>query len=79
MPGFGGQEFDARGLEKMAQLARWREERGWSYAISVDGGVNDRTAAACRQAGADILVSGSWFCKADDRTAAAALLRGVTI
>jgi len=75
-PGFGGQSFDAGGLEKIATLARWRRERGLGFAISVDGGVNDATAPDCRAAGADILVSGSWFCGAQDRARAAAILRG---
>lgn len=75
-PGFGGQSFDPRGLDKMRWLRDERSRRGLAYAISVDGGVNDRTAEACRDAGADILVSGSYFCKNSDRRAAAAVLRG---
>ncbi|MEZ4388630.1 MAG: ribulose-phosphate 3-epimerase [Candidatus Krumholzibacteriia bacterium] len=75
-PGFGGQSFDPSGIAKIARLAALRDQAGHAYAISVDGGINDETAAACRQAGADILVSGSWFCRAADRGAAAARLRG---
>ena len=75
-PGFGGQSFDERGLVKMEQLTAWRRQRGLDFAISVDGGVNDQTADACREAGADILVSGSWFCGHPDRQQAAAILRG---
>jgi ribulose-phosphate 3-epimerase len=75
-PGFGGQRFDARGPQRIASLADLRRERGLRFAISVDGGVNDRTAAACREAGADILISGSWFCQHPDRSRAAAILRG---
>ena len=75
-PGFGGQSFDQGGVAKIARLDELRRQHGWSYAINVDGGINDETAAPCREAGADILVSGSWFCKAPDRRAAAAALRG---
>jgi ribulose-phosphate 3-epimerase len=75
-PGFGGQSFDPRGVEKIAGLAELRRRHGWPFAISVDGGINDETAAVCREAGADILVSGSWFCQAPDRKVAAASLRG---
>lgn len=75
-PGFGGQSFDPRGPQKISRLAEMRRERGLGFAISVDGGVNDSTAPACRAAGADILVSGSWFCRHPDRAHAAALLRG---
>ncbi len=75
-PGFGGQAFDPRGPDRLARLAALRRQRGLGFALSVDGGVNAETAAACRAAGADILVSGSWFCRHPDRLRAAALLRG---
>ena len=75
-PGFGGQSFDPAGVEKIAELARRRAAGDGEYLISVDGGINEVTGARCREAGADILVSGSWLLKAEDRTAAAALLRG---
>jgi len=77
-PGFGGQSFDPRGLEKIRRLARLRRQAGLDFAISVDGGVNDRTAPDCREAGADILVSGTWFCEKTDRKGAAGLLRGLS-
>jgi ribulose-phosphate 3-epimerase len=75
-PGFGGQAFDTRGVEKVRRLAELRRQRQAAFAISVDGGINRETAAVCRQAGADILVSGSWFCRHADRREAAAVLRG---
>ncbi len=75
-PGFGGQSFDPRGLAKMQALAQIRDQRGLGYAISVDGGINDVTAIGCRDAGADILVSGSWFCQSPDRTKATDILNG---
>jgi ribulose-phosphate 3-epimerase len=75
-PGFGGQAFDPSGPQRIGVLAAQRRQRGLDFALSVDGGVNDRTAPLCREAGADILVSGSWFFRHDDHTRAAALLRG---
>ena len=75
-PGFGGQSFHENGLEKIAELAQRRDAGAGEYLINVDGGVNDETGRRCREAGADILVSGSWLCKATDREAAVALLRG---
>jgi ribulose-phosphate 3-epimerase len=75
-PGFGGQSFDPRGPERIAALASRRQQAGLDFAISVDGGINGHTALACREAGADILVSGSWFCAHPDRPAAARALRG---
>jgi ribulose-phosphate 3-epimerase len=74
-PGFGGQEFDPRGLEKIAALAERRRRDGLAFEISVDGGVNAETASRCLAAGADILVSGSYLFRAMDRAAAVWSLR----
>jgi len=74
-PGFGGQSFDPRGLEKIAALADLRRRDGLTFEISVDGGVNAETAARCLDAGADILVSGSYLFQAPDRAAAVQNLR----
>lgn len=60
-PGFGGQEFIPRAAEKIAVLKRLREEHGYTYLISVDGGINTETARLVTDKGADILVSGSSF------------------
>lgn len=59
-PGFGGQAFIPATLDKVRQLADLRQKQGYSYLIEVDGGVNDKTAADCLEAGADILVAGSY-------------------
>ena len=59
-PGFGGQAFIPSTLDKVRQLADLRQKQGYSYLIEVDGGVNDKTAADCLAAGADILVAGSY-------------------
>ena len=75
-PGFGGQAFDPGALDKITALDAHRQERGTNFLISVDGGINAETGAACRQAGADILVSGSWLLGADDRPHRTRLLRG---
>ena len=60
-PGFGGQEFIPRAAEKIAVLKKLREENGYNYLISVDGGINTETASFVIDKGADILVSGSSF------------------
>ncbi|SIQ00310.1 ribulose-phosphate 3-epimerase [Alkalispirochaeta americana] len=65
-PGFGGQALIPRGIEKVAQAAQIRSDRGLSFKISVDGGVNRETARALREAGADVLVSGSAFFNSPD-------------
>lgn len=75
-PGFGGQVFDPAAVDKIATLADRRRTEGHDFLISVDGGINHETGATCREAGADVLVSGSWLFGADDRAAHIALLRG---
>ena len=75
-PGFGGQVFNPVAVEKISDLADRREADGHDFLISVDGGINAETGPVCRQAGADILVSGSWLFGARDRAARLDLLRG---
>jgi len=63
-PGFGGQAFQKQALKKIADL---RDLIGHKpVQISVDGGVNNITAPACRLAGADILVAGSYITQSPD-------------
>ncbi len=58
-PGFGGQSFIPKSLEKIAALKELIGRK--KIQISVDGGINDITAPACILAGADILVAGSYI------------------
>ena len=60
-PGFGGQSLIPECLEKVKLLNKIRNENNYSYLISVDGGVNRKTVRSVRDAGTDILVSGSAF------------------
>lgn len=60
-PGFGGQTFIESTLEKIKQLKRVREEKGYHFEIEVDGGITDQTIQACREAGADVFVAGSYI------------------
>ncbi len=60
-PGWGGQKLIPSCVEKVAQLKKYREERGLSFKISVDGGVNNETLNSVIDAGTDIVVSGSCF------------------
>jgi len=79
-PGYGGQKLIPQCLAKVRRLVRLREENGYSYLVSVDGGVNLDTAAAVREAGADVLVAGEAFFKAGGQAAGqaaiAAMLKG---
>jgi ribulose-phosphate 3-epimerase len=59
IPGFGGQEFIYETLPKIQQAEAWRLERKLPYRISVDGGINNQTAAECARAGADTFVAGT--------------------
>jgi len=75
-PGFGGQKFMSESLEKIAQLRALKEENGYHYLIEVDGGINGETSKLCIDAGADILVAGSYIFKNDDYKKAIESLRG---
>jgi ribulose-phosphate 3-epimerase len=65
-PGWGGQKFIPNSLDKMARMRR--ALRDW-VALEVDGGVNEDSAGACVQAGANLLVTGSAVFGADDPAA----------
>ncbi len=60
-PGFGGQVMIPSCLEKVRELKKLQQDSGFSYIVSVDGGVNARTLDAVVDAGADVIVSGSAF------------------
>lgn len=65
-PGAAGQSFDPGALHKISILAGTRKKYGLKFTISVDGGINDKTAQLCWDAGADLLVSGSYLARASD-------------
>jgi ribulose-phosphate 3-epimerase len=75
-PGFGGQKMIPECLEKVRYLKSVKEEHGFSYLLSVDGGVNSSTAERVREAGTEVLVSGSSFFKAEDPAREVRLVRG---
>lgn len=65
-PGFGGQPFIRHTLEKVRRLKALRDASGSKAMIEVDGGVNAETGAELAEAGADILVAGSYVFGAPD-------------
>jgi ribulose-phosphate 3-epimerase len=74
-PGFGGQSFIPRVLDKVRRLDAMRRNAGAPFLIQVDGGVGPDNAAALVAAGADVLVAGhAVFGAADPLQAIAALL-----
>ncbi|MGA2081078.1 MAG: ribulose-phosphate 3-epimerase [Holophaga sp.] len=69
-PGFGGQSFIPRTLDKVRRLDALRRQSGEPFLIQVDGGVGPGNAAALVAAGADVLVAGNAVFKAPDPLAA---------
>lgn len=65
-PGFGAQKFMPSALAKIADAARIKAENNYRYLISVDGGINENTAAQCLSAGAQVLVMGSSLFGSED-------------
>ncbi len=74
-PGFGGQAFMPESLEKIRQLRDIRDREGYHFEIVVDGGINKQTAKQCVDAGADVLVAGSYVFGSTDREASMRALR----
>lgn len=66
-PGFGGQKFIYRSLDKIRRLKNQIIERNLDTLIEVDGGVGLQNAEAILKAGADVLVAGSSIFKTEDR------------
>lgn len=62
-PGFGGQSFMPNSIEKCKKLKELREEFNYNYLINIDGGINDKTISYVKDY-VDIVVSGSYICKA---------------
>ena len=64
-PGFGGQSFMADMLPKIREIRK----KAPDIRIQVDGGINAGTGRLCAEAGADVLVAGSYIFGAADRAA----------
>lgn len=65
-PGFGGQRFIEHSVEKTARLKEMILKKNLSTLIEVDGGVNLETGRRLVEAGADVLVAGSFVFKSPD-------------
>lgn len=72
-PGFGGQKFDPSALKKISTLRHWIDERNLNCLIEVDGGINEETGRLCKEAGADVLVAGSYVFGGDIKEKCASL------
>ena len=66
-PGFGGQKLIPETLEKVQELAQLRQEKGLSYQIELDGGVNRDNLGMIIEKGTDIAVAGTAVFRGDIR------------
>jgi ribulose-phosphate 3-epimerase len=67
-PGFGGQSFIENTYAKVTKLKSLITEKGASTLIEIDGGVTNKNASQLAEAGADVLVAGSFVFKAENPT-----------
>jgi len=76
-PGFGGQKFIKNTYKKVKELKALITEKGASTLIEIDGGVNNKNAKDLQEAGADVLVAGSFVFGSEDPMATIADLKEV--
>lgn len=65
-PGFGGQSFIPETLKKIEHLNKLKKSQKLTFELEVDGGINEETAKACADAGATVLVAGSYIFNSPD-------------
>jgi ribulose-phosphate 3-epimerase len=77
-PGFGGQSFIENTYEKVRQLKVLISKKGAATQIEIDGGVTNKNAKELSQAGADVLVAGSFVFKSENPIETIADLKAIT-
>lgn len=77
-PGFGGQSFIENTYKKIKQLKEIINRNGASTLIEIDGGVTNKNAKQLVEAGANVLVAGSYVFKAENPTQTIADLKKMT-
>ena len=65
-PGFGGQKFEKMTYERVRKLREMANKKGLNTHIEIDGGVNIENAKKLIDAGADVLVAGSYIFKSEN-------------
>ena len=65
-PGFGGQKFMPKVLDKIKELKKIQTEKNIDFDIEIDGGINFDNCKSAIDAGANILVSGTTIFKSND-------------
>ena len=78
-PGFGGQSFIENTYEKVKQLKALITSKGASTLIEIDGGVTSSNAKKLKEAGADVLVAGSFVFKSSDPVNTIKDLKALTV
>lgn len=76
VPGASGQSFMEESLGKIEELDKLRRENNYRFKIEVDGGINGENVQKVIDAGADMIVSGSYVYKSENRRKAIESLRG---
>jgi ribulose-phosphate 3-epimerase len=76
-PGFGGQEFIPRALDKVSRLDQARRERRLALPIEIDGGINKQNLGDAVRAGCDWIVTGSSVFHTPDPGATVAEMRRI--
>ena len=74
-PGFGGQPFLSEVLPKIREAREIIVRQNYQVDITVDGGINNETAAQCIASGANVLVSGSYLFSQSDLAQAVGTMR----
>jgi len=78
-PGFGGQSFIENTYNKVTELKQMITNQGTSTKIEIDGGVTNKNAKQLVDAGADVLVAGSYVFKSDNPSATIKGLKDLVI
>lgn len=77
-PGFGGQKFEEITYNKVSKLKEMITKQGLDTLIEIDGGVTDKNAAKLVEAGADVLVAGSYVFNAQNPIETIENLKNIT-
>ncbi|MEH6535224.1 MAG: ribulose-phosphate 3-epimerase [Psychroserpens sp.] len=76
-PGFGGQTFEDMTYNRVKKLRKMANDQGLNTRIEIDGGVTDKNAKALVDAGADVLVAGSYIFKSENQTETTKYLKSI--
>jgi ribulose-phosphate 3-epimerase len=76
-PGFGGQKFEEMTYNKVKKLRQMANDQGLNTHIEIDGGVTSANAKKLLDAGANVLVAGSFIFKSDNPTQTIADLKAI--